>query len=146
MELNMSIWKTPISVDFVNKMNENTMVDHLGITFTDVGEDTLTATMPVDDRTKQPFGIMHGGASAALAETIGSVAANFCVDPSMHYCVGLDINTSHLRKASQGLVKGVARPIHLGRTTHVWEVKIFDENENLVSQSRLTMIRLDRSQ
>lgn len=140
----MTIWKAPITIELLNKMNENTMVDHLGIVFSDIGEDTLTATMPVDHRTKQPFGIMHGGASAVLAETIGSVAANFCVDHEKNFCVGLDINTSHLKKASDGLVKGVARPIHLGSLTQVWEVKIFDERENLVSQSRLTMVVLDR--
>ena len=120
------------------------MVDHLGIVFTDVGEETLTATMPVDRRTKQPFGIMHGGASAALAETIGSIAANFCIDTDKNYCVGLDINTSHLRKATHGHVKGVARPIHIGKTTQVWEVRIYDEGDRLVSQSRLTMITLDK--
>lgn len=140
----MTIWKVPINIEMLTSMNQSTMVEHLGIVFTEIGDDTLMATMPVDHRTTQPFGNLHGGASAALAETIGSVAANFCVDTTKKYCVGLDINTSHLKRVTRGVVKGVARPIHIGRTTHVWEVRIFDEAETLISQSRLTMIVLDR--
>jgi len=141
----MPIWKTPTTIKDINKFNTNTMVDHLGIEFTEMGEDTLAATMPVDSRTLQPFGIMHGGASAALAETVGSIAANFCVDQKTHYCVGLDINTSHIKMAKGGVVTGIARPIHIGRTTHVWEVRIYNETNDLISQSRLTMMVLDKS-
>lgn len=140
----MSIWKTSINLEELNRINENTMVEHLGIIFTEFGDDFLTASMPVDERTKQIYGIMHGGASATLAETIGSIAANYCVDFEKHYCAGLDINISHLKMVKVGIVKGVAKPIHIGRSTQVWQVKIFDQNENLVSLSRLTMAVLDK--
>ncbi|MCB1112374.1 MAG: PaaI family thioesterase [Chlamydiia bacterium] len=140
----MSIWKTPFTVEDLNRRNADTMVTHLGIEFIEIGEDYLSARMPVDHRTIQPMRIMHGGASAALAETIGSIAANYCVDLKTHFCVGLDINTSHLRMAREGYVTGVARPIHLGGKTHVWEVRIYNDDEELVSQSRLTMIVLER--
>ncbi|MEM1282543.1 MAG: hotdog fold thioesterase [Chlamydiota bacterium] len=139
----MKLWKSAITLELLNTMCENTMVEHLGIVFTEIGEDSLTATMPVDKRTIQPLGIMHGGASAALAETLGSIAANCCVDHERHFCVGLDINTSHLKKAADGLVKGIAKPVHLGGMTHVWEIKIYDESEDLISQSRLTVVVLD---
>jgi len=135
----MAIWKTPFTLDQLNEMNRNTMVEHLGISFVDFDAESMTATMPVDSRTLQPFGIMHGGASASLAETVGSIAANFSVNQEIEYCVGLDINTSHLKKVSEGMVKGIARPVHIGRKTHVWEVKIFNNNDQLISQSRLTM-------
>lgn len=141
----MAIWKVPLTLEMLNSRGENTMVDCLGIRFIEIGDETLTATMPVDHRTIQPAGIMHGGASATLAETVGSVASNCCVDQELYYCVGLDINTSHLKKVREGgFVRGVARPIHLGKMTHVWEVKIFDQKQNLVSQSRLTMFVLSK--
>lgn len=140
----MSIWKTPFTLEDLNTMNKNTMVELLGIEFVEVGDDTLVASMPVDSRTKQPFGIMHGGASATLAETVGSIAANFCVDQRDQYCVGLDINTSHLKMVREGPVKGVAKPVHIGKRTHVWEVRIYDTADALVSQSRLTMYVLDK--
>lgn len=115
------------------------MLEHLGIVFTKVTEDSLIATLPVDHRTKQPIGLLHGGASVVLAETIGSTAANLCVDPKKFYCVGLDINANHLRAVREGTVTGTAKPLHLGKTTHVWEIKITDESEKLVCISRLTM-------
>lgn len=140
----MSIWKTPITLEDVNQLYKGTMVDHLGIVFTDISEDALAATMPVDHRTLQPYGIMHGGASAALAESIGSIAANFSVDQKTSRCVGLDINTSHIKSVKDGFVTGIARPVHLGKSTHVWEIKIFNEKDLLVSQSRLTMLVLQK--
>ena len=140
----MSIWKENILIEQINARNANTMVDHLGIEFIEIGDDFMIARMPVDRRTIQPIGIMHGGASAALAETVGSIAANYCVDLKTHYCVGLDINTSHIRMVRNGYVTGVARPIHLGRSTHVWEVRSYNDEGKLVSQSRLTLSVLER--
>ncbi|MEC7840066.1 MAG: hotdog fold thioesterase [Chlamydiota bacterium] len=139
------MWEASVTIEEINTFNKGTMVEHLGIEFTEISENSLTATMPVDHRTLQPYGIMHGGASAALAETVGSIASNFCVDQNTHYCVGLDINTSHLKMAKNGFVTGVAKPIHIGRTTHVWEVRIYDEAKALISQSRLTMMVLRKN-
>ncbi len=115
------------------------MVDHLGIEFTEVGDDFLNARMPVDRRTVQPEGLLHGGASAALAETIGSVAANLCVDHTKRVCVGLEINANHIRSVRSGYVHGHCRPLHLGQSTQVWEIEIRDEQQKLVCVSRLTM-------
>jgi uncharacterized protein (TIGR00369 family) len=134
----MKIWKREIDISRAKDRCKNTMVDHLGIEFTEVGEDFLVAKMPIDQRTKQPAGIMHGGASCALAETVGSTAANFCVDEGF-YCVGLDINVNHIRAMRSGYVFATAKPYHLGRTTQVWGIEIFDEEKRLVSASRLTM-------
>ena len=120
------------------------MVEHLGIEFTAVGEDYLEATMPVDKRTHQPIGLLHGGASVALAETLGSVGANYCVDPEKQYCVGLEINANHIRSVRSGYVKGTARPVHLGKRTHVWEIRIVNEQNELVCVSRITMAVLDK--
>ncbi len=115
------------------------MVDHLGIEFTEVGDDFLKAKMPVDQRTVQPAGLLHGGASAALAETIGSVAANLCVDHTKRVCVGLEINANHIRSVRNGNVYGQCHPLHLGQSTQVWEIEIRDEKQKLVCVSRLTM-------
>ena len=139
----MTIWKRPISIDLIIERNANTMADHLGIAYLAVGDDTLTASMPVNERTKQPIGIMHGGASCVLAETIGSVAANYCVDET-HYCVGLDINTNHIRAVREGKVTGVAKPYHLGKSTQVWGIEIRNDAGELVSINRLTMAVLKR--
>ncbi len=136
----MSIWLSDYELEEVAKKMQVNMVAHLGIEITDLGEDYLAGTMPVDCRTQQPFGILHGGASCVLAETLGSIAANLVVDPKVSYCLGLDINTNHLRAVRSGIVTGIARPIHLGRKTQVWEIKIHDSKENLVSISRLTMM------
>ena len=135
----MKIWFGEVDVSKASARSANTMVDYLGVEFTEVGSDFLSAKMPVDHRTKQPLGIMHGGASCFLAETVGSTAANFCVDPAKNYCVGLDINTNHIRSVKEGFVYATARPFHLGRTTQVWEIKIVNEEEKLVSINRLTM-------
>lgn len=120
------------------------MVEHIGITITNVGSDFLAGTMPVDHRTVQPMGILHGGASVALAETLGSIAANLVVDPQRKYCVGLEINANHIRAAKSGRVKGVARPLHLGSSTQVWSIEIKDEEDRMVCISRITMAVLDR--
>lgn len=119
--------------------NQNNMVGHVGIEFTEVGEDYIKGKMPVDKRTHQPMGLLHGGASVVLAETLGSAAANLCVDNSTHYCVGLAINSNHLRGIREGYVYGKATIVHLGRTTQVWQIDITNEEGKMVNVSRLTM-------
>lgn len=136
----MSIWFSEIDHEAVAKGMRTNMVAYLGIEITEIGDDFLAGTMPVDHRTQQPFGILHGGASCVLAETLGSIAANLVVDSKISYCLGLDINTNHLRAVRSGSVTGTARPIHLGRNTQVWEIKIHDEGGKLASISRLTMM------
>ena len=135
----MLIWKMPIDLDKINKRAENTVSAFIGITFTEVGDDYLKATLQVDHRTKQPLGYINGGVSAALAETVASTAANFCVDQSKAYCVGLDINANHLRPVSEGHVTAVATPIHLGNKTQVWEIKITSNAGKLACISSMTM-------
>lgn len=120
------------------------MVEHLGIVITELGNHFLKGTMPVDQRTIQPMGILHGGASVALAETLGSLAANLVVDKDKKYCVGLDINANHIRPAKQGVVTGTAKPLHLGSSTQVWSIEIVNEENKMVCISRLTMAVLDR--
>lgn len=121
------------------------MSEHLGIEFIEIGENYLIAKMPVDHRTKQPVGIMHGGASCVLAETVGSIAANYCVDLSKYYCVGLDINTNHIRSIREGFVYATAKPYHIGRSTQVWAIEIVNEQQQLISVNRLTMTVLTRT-
>jgi 1,4-dihydroxy-2-naphthoyl-CoA hydrolase len=140
----MKIWFRNFTLDEINKLNAGNLGEHLGIEFTAIGPDTLTAVMPVEGRTKQPAGLLHGGASVALAEHLGSVAANLCVDPKLTTCVGQEINANHLRGVSSGTVTGVARPIHLGRRSQVWEIRISTEEGKLVCISRLTMAVVDR--
>lgn len=140
----MAIWKVTPDVSALRQMQERTIAHVLGIEFTGFGDDYLTGTMPVDNRTHQPMGILHGGASVVLAESLGSMAANLCVDVSKQYCVGLDINANHVRAVRSGVVTGTARPVHLGRSTQVWEIRIEDEGGRLVCLSRLTMAVLDR--
>jgi uncharacterized protein (TIGR00369 family) len=120
------------------------MSEYLGIAFTDYGDDFLIGQMPIDHRSKQPLGIMHGGTSCVLAETVGSTAANFCVDINTHYCVGLDINTNHIKTVREGNIIATAKPFHLGRTTQVWGIEIRNEEGKLVSVNRLTMAVLER--
>ena len=132
------IWKRRPGVEQLQASRQRTLVSHLGIEFTALGDDYLEARMPVDDRTRQPLGLLHGGASVALAETIGSVAAYLCVDEGKK-CVGLEINANHIRPAREGWVTGRATPLHLGRTTQVWEIRIRDDHGHLVCVSRLTM-------
>lgn len=127
------------------RMQQDTIAEALGIVFTEMGDDFVRGTMPVDQRTHQPMGILHGGASVVLAESLGSMAANFCVDTATHYCVGLDINANHVRAVRSGVVTGTARAVHLGKTTQVWEIRIEDEAGRLVCVSRLTMAVLARN-
>jgi 1,4-dihydroxy-2-naphthoyl-CoA hydrolase len=120
------------------------MPDHIGIEFLEIGDDYLTARMPVDQRTRQPAGLLHGGASLTLAETLGSMGAWYCIDPQKQTCVGLEINANHVRGVREGWVYGTARPLHIGRTTQLWEIKITNEQDKLVCVSRITMAILDR--
>lgn len=120
------------------------MVEHLDIRFSEIGPDYVRATMPVDHRTHQTMGLLHGGASVALAETVGSIAANLCVDGERYVCLGQEINANHLRPVRSGRVTATARPIHLGSRSHVWHIEIHDEQQRLVCISRLTMVVLER--
>jgi 1,4-dihydroxy-2-naphthoyl-CoA hydrolase len=139
----MQIWKTQnITTEALQNNGKNTLVEHLGIEFTEVGDDFIKAKMPVDKRTHQPMGLLHGGAHVVLAETLGSTAANLCLDNTKEYALGLDINSNHLKAAKDGYVFGTARPIHVGAKTQVWEIKITNEKEQLLNISRLTMIVL----
>jgi len=113
--------------------------------WTELGDDYIKIRMPVDQRTKQPYGLLHGGASCALAETVGSVAAHLVIDSSKFICVGLDINANHVRSARQGYVTGIATPLHLGATTHVWDIKIYDDANKLICISRLTIAVLNKA-
>lgn len=134
----MTIWHTRPDIAALNALHENTSVAHLGIVVTEAGDDFLRATMPVDSRTIQPAGLLNGGASVLLAETLGSAASNHCVDPATHHCVGIEINANHLRAVRSGHVTGTASPIHLGRQVHVWEIRISDDQDRLVCIARLT--------
>ncbi|MGY3229165.1 1,4-dihydroxy-2-naphthoyl-CoA hydrolase [Luteibacter sp. HA06] len=135
----MAIWKQPIDLDRINGWSRGTMMETLDIRFTEAGDDWIRGTMPVDHRTQQPFGLLHGGASVVLAETLGSSAALLTLDVEKEIAVGLDINANHIRGVRGGLVTGTAKAIHLGRTTQVWEIRIEDEGGKLVCLSRLTM-------
>ncbi len=142
----MKVWKQDINLDLLNATRKNTLVDNLGIEFTEIGSDYIKATMPVDERTKQPLGLLHGGASVCLAETLGSVAATFCLEqPLTQASVGIEINANHMSSAKSGIVTGTARPLKLGNTIHVWEIKIHREDGRLICQSRLTLAIIDRS-
>jgi len=142
----MTIWNGDLNLAELNLRDKSTtMMGFLGIEFTEYGGDYLKATMPVDHRTHQPMGLLHGGASVVLAETLGSTATSMCLDLSKEYCVGLDINANHIRAVRSGIVTGVAKPIHIGRSTHVWEIKIIDEQQRLVCVSRITMAILQHN-
>lgn len=134
----MTIWKQDISLERINGWSANTMMETLGIRITEIGDDWLRGTMPVDHRTHQPYGLLHGGASVVLAETLGSSAAMLALDPS-EVAVGLDINANHIRGVRSGTVTGTARMVHIGRTTQVWEIRIETEAGELVCISRITM-------
>jgi 1,4-dihydroxy-2-naphthoyl-CoA hydrolase len=139
----VSIWKQTTDLDRINAWNHGSLVEHLGMRITEVGEDYVRGTMPVDARTKQPFGLLHGGASVALAESLGSLAGTLCLETS-EMAVGLDINANHVRAVTEGIVTGTARALHLGRNTQVWEIRIEDERGKLVCISRLTLAILPR--
>lgn len=141
------IWfNKELSLDQFRSIGNNTMAEHLGIEWVELGADYLKAKMPVDHRTKQPYGLLHGGASCVLSETIGSVASAMAVDHTKFLCVGMEINANHVRSAREGYVTGVATPLHLGGNTHVWDVKIYDELEKLVCVSRLTVAIIPRKE
>src|SRR5580692_5233650 len=141
----MSIWITQHTVEEIQERSRNTLSEHLGIRYTEIGPDYLRATMPVNSHTHQPAGVLHGGASVALAESVGSVGANMCVDRTTHMCVGQEINANHLRPVSAGLVTATARPYHLGSRSQVWHIEIRDERDKLVCVSRLTAAVVPRS-
>jgi len=139
------IWFNPPDLAVINARGQDTLASHLHIIFTEAGDDYLVATMPVDERTCQPMGIINGGASCALAETVASTAANFVVDQTQRYCLGLDIMANHLRPAFKGgHVKAIARPIHLGRKTHVWNVDLYNDENKHTCAVRMTMAVLQR--
>jgi 1,4-dihydroxy-2-naphthoyl-CoA hydrolase len=142
----MSIWYRPYTLEEIDRQSRNCMVEHLDIRFTEIGPDYIRATMPADHRTFQAFGLLHGGASVTLAETLGSVGANCCVDTSRFYCVGQEINANHLRAVRGGRVTGTARPIHLGARSQVWEIRIEDERGKLNCISRLTVAVVEAAQ
>jgi len=142
----MAIWHGEYSLEALNAHSHDTLAETLGIRFIEIGEDFIRATMPVDARTRQPFGLLHGGASTALAETLGSTAANMCCAPGREYAVGLEINANHLHSARTGKVTGVARPLHRGRSSQVWEIHIFDASERLICVSRLTCAVIAQAQ
>ena len=140
----MGIFNSTVTVAELNALSVNTIAQQLGIVFTLIGDDRLEATMPVDHRTHQPMGMLHGGASVTLAETLGSVAAMLCIDTSRQFCVGLEINANHVRSVTKGLVKGVTTPIHIGKKTQVWDIRIYTESSELVCISRITIAIIDK--
>ena len=140
----MKIWHSDLTLDLLNERGKNTLIEYVGIEFIEIGDDFLVARMPVDHRTLQPAGIMHGGSSCVLAESVGSTAANCCVDSNKAYCVGLEINTNHIKSIREGFVIGTAKPYHIGRTTQVWGIEIVNEQNKLISINRLTMAVLQK--
>lgn len=143
----MSIWfNKSFSLADLSPLGPNTMAAFLGMEWTEVGDDFIKMRMPVDNRTIQPYGLLHGGASCALAETVGSVASHFVIDNKKFICVGLDINANHIRGVRQGFVTATCTPLHIGASTHVWDIKIHDEREKLVCISRLTVAILKKPQ
>ena len=140
----MMIWQSIRSVQELNSGRVGTLLEHLGIEFTEIGDDFVCGTMPVDERTRQPYGLLHGGASVALAETLGSMGAAMCVDAAEYQCVGQEINANHLRAARSGLVTGTARPVHVGGRSQVWTIDIINDAGKLVCTSRLTIAIIRR--
>jgi len=140
----MALWFREYTLEELNQIMADTLISHVGIEFVEIGDDFLRARMPVDKRTRQPMGILHGGASVVLAETLGSAASNLAINRDEYYAVGLEINANHVRSVASGYVIGTARPLHLGKTTQVWEMQIRDEEENLVCVSRMTNVVLKK--
>jgi 1,4-dihydroxy-2-naphthoyl-CoA hydrolase len=139
------IWhKKDLQLQEIIHLGKGTMSEHIGMVFTEVGPDFVKGTMPVDARTRQPYGLLHGGASCVLAETLGSVASALVIDQEKFICVGLEINANHIRGVREGLVTGIATPLHIGASTHVWDIKIHDAREKLVCVSRLTVAILKK--
>jgi 1,4-dihydroxy-2-naphthoyl-CoA hydrolase len=141
----MSIWfNKSLTIKHITPLGKATMAEHLGLEWVALGDDYLQMKMPVDNRTVQPYGLLHGGASCALAETVGSIASHCVIDPDKFICVGLEINANHVRSVKKGYVTATCKPLHLGATTHVWDIKIHDEREKLISVSRLTVVVLKK--
>jgi 1,4-dihydroxy-2-naphthoyl-CoA hydrolase len=139
------IWfKKELQLEHIHRMRNSNMAEHIGLEFTELGPDFIKARIPVDHRTNQPYGILHGGASCVLAETLGSIGSAMVIDTEKFICVGLEINANHIRSVAEGFVTGTATPIHLGRSTHVWDIKIHDEQQKLVCISRLTVAILPK--
>ncbi len=135
------IWKNPIDIALLNTISNNTISAHIGIEIIEIGDDYIKATMPVDHRTRQPMGLLHGGASAVLSETLGSIAGLIAAGEYGKYSVvGIEINANHLKSAKAGLVTGICKPIKIGKTIHVWNTEIYDESDDLVCTSRLTVM------
>ena len=140
----MPLWFKNYTLSDLNNLSKNTMLEHLDIQMVEIGDDYLKATMPVDHRTVQPIGLLHGGASVTLAESLGSIAATMTLNPQKQYCVGLEINANHIRSVRQGRVTGITKPVHIGKTTQVWEIKIYNDNDKLVCISRITLAILNK--
>lgn len=137
----MSIWKRPMSVELLNLVGHNTAVQHLGIELTEIGDDYIKGRVPVDKRTRQPYGLIHGGVNVVLAETLGSIAANWASDNDTQW-VGLDINANHLRGVKEGWVTGTCKPVHIGKSTQVWQIDLHNDQGQLTCVSRITMSAL----
>jgi len=141
----MPIWfDKSVTLSDILPLGKNTMSEWLGIEFTELGDDFLKGRIPVDHRTNQPYGLLHGGASCVLAETLGSIGSALLIDRSVYSCVGIEINANHIRSARAGYVTGIATPLHIGNSTHVWDIKLYDEKEKLVCVSRLTVAIVKR--
>jgi len=141
----VQIWKNNnVTLETLNKLSKNTMAGFLDISFTEIGDDYIKATMPVNSKTHQPYGLLHGGASAVLAETVGSTASMLCIDTEKQICVGIEINCNHIRGKKDGIVTASVQQLHIGATTHVWDIKIRDEKEKLICVSRLTVAILKK--
>ncbi len=140
----MAIWFSEFTIDQLNEINKNTIHDALGIEIIEFGDDYLKGRMPADERTFQPYGIVHGGASVVLAESLGSQGASLCVNMETHIVMGLEVNANHIRPVRSGYVTGIASPIHLGRTTQVWECKMYNDDQKLTCNSRLTVAVRER--
>lgn len=139
------IWfRKDIQLKDIHYMRQSNMAEHIGLEFTELGPDFLKAKIPVDHRTNQPYGILHGGASCVLAETLGSIGSALVIDTEKFICVGLEINANHIRSVSEGFVTGTATPIHLGRSTHVWDIRLHDDQQKLICISRLTVAILPK--
>jgi 1,4-dihydroxy-2-naphthoyl-CoA hydrolase len=142
----MSIWfNKTITLSDIKDFGINTMSAYLGMEWIEIGKDHLKLRMPVNEKTKQPYGLLHGGASCALAETAGSVASSLVIDSEKFACLGLEINANHVRSATNGFVTAVCQPLHLGKTTHVWDIKIYDDLHKLICISRLTVVVIDKN-
>ena len=137
------IWFKPPTLAYINSLNSNTLAHYLGIEFIDIGSDNLSAKMPIRNIIKQPFGNLHGGASCVLAETLGSIGSSLVIDPNKKFALGLELNANHVKRVTSGHVVGVTHPIHLGKLTHIWDIKINDEFNQLICISRLTVVVMD---